>query len=107
VPAPDGIDARGEEGDQPGGEAQAGRLRLRPGAPGLVEDDEGRHQDQRAFQHGREILGLVVAIGMVGIGRHGGVADGDEGAAAAATLTTLSSASANRATLPSARPPPA
>ena len=55
------------------------RVRIAPGDPGLVEDRQRGDDDQHALDDGGEELGLVVAIGMVGVGRNGGEVQGAEG----------------------------
>ena len=48
------------------------RMQVLPGLPGVAEDRQRRDDDQHALDHRGEELRLVVAIGMIGVGRDGG-----------------------------------
>ena len=50
-----------------------------PGAPDFDEDQQRCDDDQHAFEHGREILGLVVAERVILVGRRVADADRPEG----------------------------
>jgi len=65
----------GDRRDQQAGQRRLRRALVRQGGPGLVQDHDGGDDDQRAFEHGRQVFRLGMAVGMVGIGRHGGEAD--------------------------------
>ena len=45
----------------------------------LVDDDPGADQDQHPLDRRRQVLDLLVAVGMLGVGRLVGFADRDEG----------------------------
>ena len=98
--APGGVDRGGDGADQQAPSGCLERSRSEEGEIGLAEDRERRDDDQHALDHHREILGLVVAIGMVGVGRLGAERTAMSAAIAVATLTMLSSASEKSATLP-------
>ena len=56
----------------------AQRARPQEGVVGLVEDQQRRDDDQHALDHGREVLGLVVAELVAAVGRLGRDVDGVE-----------------------------
>ena len=47
--------------------------------PGLVEDAQGRQDDEGPFKAGRKIFHLAVAVGVRGIGTAGGEDDAPQG----------------------------
>ena len=49
--------------------------------PGLVEDPQGRQDNEGAFKAGGEIFDLAVAVGVVGVGALGGDDDAAQGEA--------------------------
>ena len=70
------------------------RLRVEIAEIGLAQDGERGDDDQHAFEHGREIFGLVMPVGVICVGRdRARAARQRRRATAVATLTMLSSAS--------------
>ena len=76
---PGGVGGGGHGRDREAEHRLFRRARRLPAPPGLVQDEHRRQHDQRALQHGGEVLRLGVAVGVVGVRRHGGVADGRQG----------------------------
>ncbi len=74
----------------PGTAIACGRL---PGFPGVLEDRQRGDDDQHALDHGGEEFRLVVAIGMIGVGRNGGEPQRHQRDDAGRDVDVLSSAS--------------
>ena len=71
----------GEGGEGDHGDADSEVLDVRAGgqaAGRLVDDHPGADQDQHALDRGSEVLDLLVAVGVLGVGRLVGLADRDQ-----------------------------
>ena len=56
-------------------------LGVEEAGPGLVENPQGRQDDEGAFKAGGEIFDLAVAVGVIGVGALGGDDDAAQGEA--------------------------
>jgi hypothetical protein len=58
-----------------------------------VQDGGCRGEHHDALEHGREVLGLLVPVGVIGVGRHGAMRSATSAVQAATTLMMVSGAS--------------
>ena len=77
--APHRIDDGGETVDRQAKRRRIDRLRVEIAEIGLAQDGKRGDHDQHAFHHRRQIFDLVMAVGVVGVGRHRAQAHGKEG----------------------------
>ena len=77
--APDGVDRACQAVDSEPEDGRRYRLRIEIAEIGLAQNGEGGDADENAFAHGREILDLVMTVGMFGVGRYRAQAHRQEG----------------------------
>ena len=82
---------------------EGGRARDQP-ATGLDRDDRARGEDEDPLHERRQVLGLLVAVGVVVVGRPGGGADPGVGDARGHEVAPELAASESTATDPVTRP---